>query len=495
MARITSAEPTVTPPRMPERYEGFEIVGQGAMGVVYRAHDRDLDRVVAIKTIHPNSSARGDDFDAVAARLCREAMAAARLTHPGIMAIYDVGRVAETPYIVMEYFKGRTLADVLEAGPLPPPRAVHVIVQVCRALEYAHAQGVVHRDIKTSNIMVDARWNAKLTDFGVARMLDKPVNETTMLVGTPAYMSPEQARGAPADARSDLFAVGVVLYEALTGTKAFPGEDVATVLDEVLHVDPVPARERNFAVSPALDAVVRRAIDKDPADRYADAAAFADALMQAAALGDSGGGVLWATRGRRAALVAAAIVVSLVAGFLASPLFGPLHGDEHPVVAVPEPRPATPTAAVPATPAVPAAPTVPAAPVAATPAEPTVPAAPAAPASPAPRAVRARSAVPVAAAPTVAPEALAAAAGAAAKPGCVSVNAVPFAKVYVDGRLVGDTPQACVRVRQGAHRIQFEWAAERSPEHAITVTAEHTRDNPLRASYDFREGRFVAGSD
>jgi serine/threonine-protein kinase len=471
---------------MPERYEGFEIVGQGAMGVVYKAHDRDLDRVVAIKTIHPNSAARGDDFDVVAARLCREAMAAARLTHPGIMAIYDVGRVAETPYIVMEYFKGRTLAEVLEAEPLPPARAVHVIVQVCRALEYAHAEGVVHRDIKTSNIMVDARWNAKLTDFGVARMLDKPVNETTMLVGTPAYMSPEQARGAPADARSDLFAVGVVLYEALTGMKAFPGEDVATVLDEVLHVEPVPARERNFAVSPALDAVVRRALDKDPADRYADAAAFSDALMQAAAIGGSGGGLLWASRGRRAALVVGAVVVSLVAGFLASPLFGPPHGDERTVAFVAEPRPVAPMPAIPAT-----AP-APALPVAVAPA---VPAQPAEPAAPAPRAGRAKSAASTAPTATVAPEPVATAPAAAAKPGCVSVNAVPFAKVYVDGRLVGDTPQACVRVRQGAHRIQFEWAAERSPEHAIMVTAEHTRDNPLRASYDFREGRFVAGSD
>src|SRR5438045_8262290 len=120
------------------------------MGVVYKAHDRDLDRTVAIKTIHPSSVARSD-FEAIAARLCREAMAAARLAHPSIVAVYDVGRVSETPYIVMEYFTGRTLAEVLESGPLPPARAVHVMLQVCRALEYAHAQGVVHRDIKTSN--------------------------------------------------------------------------------------------------------------------------------------------------------------------------------------------------------------------------------------------------------------------------------------------------------------------------------------------------------
>ena len=289
MTPVISTQPAANPnvpPGVPERYEGLEILGQGAMGVVYRARDRDLDRVVAIKTIHPNSSARGRDFSAIAARLCQEAMAAARLAHPGIVAVYAVGRVSETPYIVMEYFTGRTLAEILEAGSLPPARAVHVILQVCRALEYAHAQGVVHRDIKTSNIMVDGGGKTKLTDFGVARIVDKPTNETRMLVGTPAYMSPEQARGAPADARSDLFAAGVVLYEALTGAKAFPGEDVATVLDEVLRVDPVPPRERNFAVSPALDTVVRRAIDKEPDGRYQDAAAFAEALMQAAAIDD-----------------------------------------------------------------------------------------------------------------------------------------------------------------------------------------------------------------
>src|SRR6267143_805122 len=261
MSPVTPAEPAASSKvqGVPERYEGLEILGQGAMGVVYKARDRDLDRVVAIKTIHPNRSARGQLFDAIAARLCREAMAAARLAHPGIVAVYDVGRVSETPYIVMEYITGRTLAEILEAGSLPPARAVHVILQVCRALEYAHAQGVVHRDIKTSNIMVDGGGKTKLTDFGVARIVDKPTNETRMLVGTPAYMSPEQARGAPADARSDLFAVGVVLYEVLTGAKAFPGEDVAAVLHQVQHVDPVPPRERNFAVSPALDAVVRRA--------------------------------------------------------------------------------------------------------------------------------------------------------------------------------------------------------------------------------------------
>ncbi len=453
MTRVGSAEVAASanvPPRVPERYEGLEILGQGAMGVVYKARDRDLDRTVAIKTIHPNSAARAD-FEAIAARLCQEAMAAARLAHPGIVAIYDVGRMSDTPYIVMEYFTGRTLAEILELGALPPARAVHVVLQVCRALEYAHAQGVVHRDIKTSNIMVDARWNAKLTDFGVARILDKPTSETTMMIGTPAYMAPEQARGAPSDARSDLFAVGVVLYETLTGVKAFPGDDVATVLDDVLHVDPVPARERNFAVSPALDAVVRRAIDKAPDDRYRDAAAFAEALMQAAAIGDSGVGRLASyARGRRAVLGAAVILMAVGAGVFASPLVGRVVNVRE------EPAGPVPRATVP-----PAAPT---------------------PSSPARETA------------TAAPETVDAQA-APARRRCVSVNAVPFAKVYVDGRSVGETPQACVRVREGQHRIQFQWGSERSPDYLITVAKEHTADNPLRASYNFKDGRFVSSAE
>src|SRR5688500_32723 len=129
--------------------------------------------------------------------------------------------------------------------------------------------------------MVDDAWHVKLADFGVARVMDKPSTRTGVMIGTPAYMSPEQVHGAAADARSDLFSLGVVLHEALTGQKPFPGEDVAQVLDEVLHLDPIPARERNFAVSPALDAVVRRVMSKEPQDRYPDAGAFAGALAQA----------------------------------------------------------------------------------------------------------------------------------------------------------------------------------------------------------------------
>jgi serine/threonine-protein kinase len=459
----------------PERYELLEVLGQGAMGVVYKARDRELDRIVAIKTIHPEHTSRAD-FEAIAARLSREAMAAARLSHRGIVTVYDVGRVESAPYVVMEYVTGRTLSEVLEAGPLPPAKAAQVLLEVCRALEYAHAQGVVHRDIKSSNIMVDARWNTKLTDFGVARIVDKPANEAGMMIGTPAYMAPEQVRGDAGDARSDLFSVGVVLYEALTAARPFPGDDLARVLEDVVHLDPVPPRERNFAVSPALNAVVRRAMSKDPDDRYPDAAALALALTQAVAMTETPAVTSVVNLARRHnGVLVGSILATLSVG---AAMYVATGGEDRAprVEAIQEaPRPQRPPA--------PSRP-----PEAIAPAD----AAPAKATRPAPAAAATPKADPVAGRPAAAESAVAAPAG---KPGCVSVNAVPFATVFVDGRRVGDTPEACVLVSPGRHRVQFQWAEQRSPEHTIVVESRHTRDSPLTASYDFRAGRFVSNSD
>jgi serine/threonine-protein kinase len=482
--------------RLPaERYETLEVLGQGAMGIVYKARDRALDRVVAIKTIHPDQAEPGSDFSSITERLYQEATAAARLTHPGIVTVYDVTITAGLPYVVMEYFKGRTLSDLIAAGALTPQKAGHVILEVCHALEYAHAQGVIHRDVKSSNIMVDDAWHVKLADFGVARVMDKQPTRTGVMIGTPAYMSPEQVHGAPADARSDLFSLGVVLYEALTGQKPFPGDDVAQVLDEVLHLDPIPARERNFAVSPALDAVVRRVMSKEPQDRYADAAALADALTQALPPDASsapvalvrrygrGRGALAAAGGLFAASVGVALLVVSLAGEVSAPDAAG-GAQPAPVVAprVPAPRvtastPPPPVAAVPAPVAAPSAPAPaarPSAPVTRAPAVATVVTAPAPPSGD-----RAR---------TSAPDPTAAGAGS----GCLSVNAVPFASVYVDGQHVGDTPRACLRIRAGRHRIYFETDTERSPEHVVIIEDQHTSDSPLRVSYDFRLRQFLA---
>ena len=451
----------------PERYDVLSTLGQGAMGVVYQARDRELDRVVAIKTIQRHA---GADFEAIAGRLSREAMTAARLSHPGIVTVYDVGRHAGTPYVVMEYFSGRTLTELLEKGPLAPDRAVQVTLQVCRALAYAHGQGVVHRDVKSSNIMIDADWHTKLADFGVAHVVDKPANEAGMMIGTPAYMAPEQAAGGATDARSDLFSVGVVLYEALTGVKPFPGDDVAQVLHDVVHVDPVPPRERNFAVPPALDVVVRRAMSKDPADRYPDAAAFAEALVQAGALVEAPAveRLLGHARRRSTVLIAALLVVIGVGVgvYVRGRVAGP-----------------------------PPAPAISPEPVAAATTEP--------PDGPAGTRFRARlraggapaASQPESPAPPPATEPEPEPVAPAGKPGCLSVNAVPFATVYVDGREMGDTPQACLRVTPGRHRVSFQWAQKRSPEHVVEITSAHTSDNALRVSYDFRTGRFLTRGD
>jgi serine/threonine-protein kinase len=515
MPDATTTVATATPRVLDDRYELLDVLGQGAMGVVYRARDRQLDRIVAIKTIHHAGAA--EPGAARGARLQLEATAAARLSHPGIVTIHDVGFADDLPYVVMEYVRGRTLSSLLARRPLPPARAVHVVVQICRALQYAHAEGVVHRDVKSSNIMVDASWRAKLTDFGVARVVGRRESDTT-IVGTPAYIAPEHARGGTADARSDLFSLGVVLYESLTGERPFPSDDFTTVLHEVVHLDPVPARERNFAVSPALDAVVRRVMSKDPDDRYPDAGAFADALTQALAEAPGPLGRAWAATGRRAAaflVVALGLTAAGAATWLVPGDRPAAVRDEPPAVA-----PVTPVVVAP----VPEPAAAPAEPAMAPPAEATSPpvAAPRRRPVPRPRVViepppRARVVVEppppprvvieppprprvVTEAPPEAPPVVVAR-PAPVEPerppgtpptGCLSVNAVPFATVYVDGRALAETPRACVRLSLGRHRLVFESMDERSPEETVVIEEQHTAETPLRVSYDFRTRQFLA---
>jgi serine/threonine-protein kinase len=472
--RGTSA-PAETPGRvLGNRYELLEVLGHGAMGAVHRARDRELDRVVAIKTIHP----AGASADAIARRLQYEAAAAARLSHPGIVTIHDVALGGEPPYIVMEYCKGRTLTEVIAGGPLPPDQAVRVALQVCQALQYAHAEGVMHRDIKSSNIMVDDAWRVKLADFGVARVSDREATHLGLAVGTPAYMAPEQVLGAVTDVRSDVFSLGVVLYEALAGSRPFGGDDFAKVVDEVMNLDPIPPRERNFAVSPALDAVVRRALSKAPDDRYPDAAAFAEALGQTLdpALTTS----LRQGVGRSAGIAAMLLLSVAVVGTATGLVLGVGTGKR------PGRAPASQAAAIAAPAETPAPAPVVTVPVAEPPAsvelEPPRVAAVVAENPPARRRAP-RQPAPVASPPAAAePPKLA----------CVSVNAVPYAVVVVDGRPMGETPRACLWLTAGRHRVVFESENERSPEQVIVLDEEHTADNPLRLSYDFRARQFLA---
>ncbi|WP_344247605.1 protein kinase domain-containing protein, partial [Actinocorallia libanotica] len=266
------------------RYELLEPLGRGGMGVVYRARDRELERVVAVKVL-PAEMLRGEDFRA---RFRREARAAAGLSHPNIAVVYDIGEdvggLEPVPYLVMELVEGGTLSDLLRGEPLTPHEAGQIVSAVLEALEHSHGRQVVHRDIKPANIMVQrvgGRVRVKVMDFGIARLLSQTATRLTatgVVIGTPSYMSPEQADGRPADARSDLYSTGCVLYEMLTGRPPFTGDSATVVLFQHLQKTPEPPSRLNPALAPWWDEVLATALAKDPQDRYPDAAAMRQAI-------------------------------------------------------------------------------------------------------------------------------------------------------------------------------------------------------------------------
>ncbi|WP_344247628.1 protein kinase domain-containing protein, partial [Actinocorallia libanotica] len=266
------------------RYELLEPLGRGGMGVVYRARDRELERIVAVKVL-PVELLRSEDFRA---RFRREARAAAGLSHPNIAVVYDIGEDISgrepVPYLVMELVEGGTLADLLRGEPPTPAEAGQIIVAVLEALEHSHGRQVVHRDIKPANIMVHrtgGRVRVKVMDFGIARLLSQTATRLTatgVVIGTPSYMSPEQADGKPADTRSDLYSTGCVLYEMLTGRPPFTGDSATVVLFQHLQKTPEQPSRLNPALAPWWDEVLATALAKDPQDRYADAAAMHQAI-------------------------------------------------------------------------------------------------------------------------------------------------------------------------------------------------------------------------
>ena len=253
------------------RYELVTELGRGAMGIVYKAYDPKINRLVAIKTISL-AAADSTEEQACRARFFREAEAAGRLSHPRIVAIFDIGENPDTlnPHIVMEYVAGRSLEEILstENARLPLHTTLQLIQEVAEALDYAHLQGVVHRDVKPSNIIVGEDGHARIADFGIAQINVADSGRPARTWGTPAYMSPEQFTGEPVDGRSDLFSLGVILYRMLTGHRPFQGNSVLTVALRVQKHEPVPAGVFNRELSPELDCVVARAIAKNPAERY-----------------------------------------------------------------------------------------------------------------------------------------------------------------------------------------------------------------------------------
>jgi len=264
------------------RYRIIGRLGSGGMADVYEAEDTQLGRRVALKLLHRRFA---EDAEFVE-RFRREASSAAGLNHPNIVQVFDRGEWDGTYYIAMELLEGRNLKQVVrDHGALDPALAVDIVLQILKAARFAHRRGVVHRDIKPHNVIVDAEGRAKVTDFGIARAGASDMTETGSIMGTAQYLSPEQAQGQPVDARSDLYSIGIVLYELLTGAPPFDADSPVTIALKQVSEDPVPPRLRNPAVSPALDAVVMRALRKDPAQRYQDAEAFIAALETAMAGG------------------------------------------------------------------------------------------------------------------------------------------------------------------------------------------------------------------
>jgi eukaryotic-like serine/threonine-protein kinase len=269
------------------RYRLDEVIGRGGMSTVYRGTDLALDRVVAVKVALDPLVEQSPVY---LARFTREAQAAAAVGHPGVVTVYDAGADGPTRFIVMEYVPGRSLAEILserEHKPLEPDEAADIAAQVADALSSAHAAGIIHRDIKPGNIMVEPDGSVKVLDFGIARALDgHTLTQTATVLGTSAYMSPEQALGQPVDARSDVYSLGCVLYEMLTGEPPFIADVAAAVLHQHVRVEPKPARERNPAIPPALNELVMQMLAKSPKDRPQAAADVRDRLAQAAAGAD-----------------------------------------------------------------------------------------------------------------------------------------------------------------------------------------------------------------
>ncbi|MBX6341774.1 MAG: serine/threonine protein kinase, partial [Thermomicrobiaceae bacterium] len=253
------------------RYRLDDIIGEGGMAVVYRGYDQVLNRVVAVKLLR-------DQFGADAnfhKRFEREAQSAARLSHPHIVAVYDVGQDGRTRYIVMEYVRGRNLKELIRRqGPFSVQGAAMVIRQVADALDYAHAHGLVHRDIKPQNILVDDAGHVKVVDFGIAKSLsDANLTEAGTGMGTVHYVSPEQARGEPATPASDIYATGVVLYEMLTKHLPFDADTPVGVAMQHVHAAPPPPSLLNPSIPPEVEDVVLTALAKDPEDRFPSAGA------------------------------------------------------------------------------------------------------------------------------------------------------------------------------------------------------------------------------
>lgn len=261
------------------RYQLLDELGRGAMGVVYRAHDPVIGRDVAVKTMHLSADGSGANRPEFLTRFQTEARAAGILTHPNIVVVYDAGEEGGVFYITMELVEGRSLQSLLdEHQSFPLPRAIKIIEQASSALDYAHKHNIIHRDVKPANLMITADDTVKITDFGTAKILRFNTTQTAAVIGTPSYMSPEQIKGKTVDGRSDIFALGVILYELVTGEKPFPGQNITTVIYKIVNEEPIPPRELDPSINTGLCNVISRALAKEPTARFQTCGELLEAL-------------------------------------------------------------------------------------------------------------------------------------------------------------------------------------------------------------------------
>ena len=256
------------------RYEILEVIGTGATGRVARAHDPLIGRLVAIK-LFSKELAQGEARQ----RFIQEARVVGRLSHPAIITLHDMGidEATQTPYLVMEFLEGQPLDKILDRGSIPLPRACAMVAEIACALGAAHRKGVIHGDVKPANVLVTDDGRVKLMDFGMARLASHDSGATPLL-GTPAYWCPEQIVGKPQDSRSDLFSLGVVLYEMVTGQRPFDAESLQGICSRVLSSTPLPPSQANRSLPATFDGLVARCLAKDPVARYATAESLAEEL-------------------------------------------------------------------------------------------------------------------------------------------------------------------------------------------------------------------------
>ena len=272
------------------RYEIVGELGRGAMGVVYKATDPVIGRPVAVKTIKLSEQGTGLTRSELIARFQTEARAAGLLTHHNIVVVYDAGEEDGLFYITMELVEGKSVQALLDDGhAFPLPRVLRIMEQACNALQFAHENNIVHRDIKPANIMLTGDDTVKVTDFGTAKILQfGTVQQTAHVMGTPSYMSPEQVKGRAVDGRTDIFSLGVMLYEMITGEKPFPGESITTVIYKIVNEEPVPPRTIDPTIHPGISAAVMRALAKEPEDRYQSCYDFLEDLRNYRSLANEG---------------------------------------------------------------------------------------------------------------------------------------------------------------------------------------------------------------